>query len=285
MRLAILLGLILSWAGGVGGQALAHPTGNIAGAPALLSISAQPVTPTITLSDPVGPIITSTAASAITATVATTATETIASTPTATATPAGPPPPTVAVPVVDAETPLQINPFDANFLFSKARPPMGPFAWTCFGLMILLLGVSGYFYAVKRPQWKRTNSVLHRAANRFSQPGMWLAILGLFLVLFRIVGLDFFDKRFWLYLWLLGVIGVGAWFLYWYRTRYPKELEKFRKTQRAKQYMPGGSARTPARQPERTTPKPAPQPRPAPKPSGSTPPPRPSGDKKRGKGR
>ncbi|HKP53803.1 MAG TPA: hypothetical protein VJ183_14270 [Chloroflexia bacterium] len=281
MRLAILLGLILSWAVGVGSQALAHPTSDDAGASALLWSSAQPVTPTITLSEPVGPIITSTASSTITATVATTATETI----TSTSTPAGPPPPTVAVPVVDTEIPLQINPFDANFLFSKASPPMGPFAWACFALMVILLVVSGYFYAVKRPQWKRNNSVLYRAANRFSQPGMWLAILGLLLVLFRIVGLDFFDKRFWLYLWLLSVIGVGVWLLYWYRARYPKELEKFRKTQRAKQYMPGGSVRTPVRQPERTPPKPAPQPRPAPKPSGSTPSPRPSGDKKRGKGR
>ena len=162
---------------------------------------------------------------------------------------------------------------------------MGPFSWALFALMIALLVVSGYFYAVKRPQWKRTNNVLYRAANRWSQPGLWLAVLGLLFVLFRIVGLDFFDKRFWLYLWLLSVIGVGAWFFYWYRMSYPKELEKFRKTQRAKQYMPGASAKTLARQPERTTIKPAQQARTTQKPSGPTPPAKSSGGKKGGKGK
>ena len=274
-RLAIMLGLIVAWAGVSGGQALAHANGPSVIAPAPLSIVAQPITPTITIAEPVGPVVTSTAASAITATVATTATATIA----ATATPSGPPPPTVSVPVVEGETPLQVNPFDAGFLFSTPRPPMGPFAWASFALMISLLGLSGYFYAVKRPQWKRNNTVLYRAANRWSQPGLWLAVVGLLFVLFRIVGLDFFDKRFWLYLWLLTLIGMAAWFFYWYRTSYPKELEKFRRTQRAKQYMPGASAKTLARQPERT-PKTAQQARTTQKATGSKPPAKAPGPKK-----
>lgn len=302
MRLATLLGLILSWMGmsvaGAGGVALAHPSGGVTYAvspAALFAVSAQPVTPTVTLTPAqIGPVI-ATPAITLTATAATTATiETATSTPevtataTATATPSGPPPPTVAVPVVNTDTPLRLNPFDTGFLFSAPRPPMGPFAWACFALMLALLGVSGYFYAVKRPQWKRTNTVLYRAANKWSQPGLWLAITGLLLVLFRVVGLDFFNLRFWLYLWMLAVIAVGVWFLYWYRTAYPKELEKFRKTQRAKQYMPGASARTLVRQPERTTPKPAQPARPsqkAPKPSGSTPTTKSSRDKKQRKDR
>lgn len=297
MRLAILLGLFSLW---TGGQALAHAEGNaaaIAGTPRIapFSISAQGVLTTPTLpaitptlaapGGPVGPVITSTTTSPLTATVATTATSSLGATPTVTATVAGPPPPTIAVPVVTTDAPLQLNPFDAKFLFSAPRPPMGPFSWACFALMVALLGVSGYFYAVKRPDWKRTNTVLYRAANRWSQPGLWLAIMGLLLILFRLVGLDFFNLRFWLYMWMLALLGVAGWFLFWYRTSYPKEQEKFRKTQRARQYMPGGAIKTPARQPDRTAPKPAPQPRPAQKPSGSTSPAKPSSDRKRGRGR
>lgn len=111
--------------------------------------------------------------------------------------------------------------------------------------------------------------------------GLWLAILGLLLILFRLVGLDFFNLRFWLYLWMLALLIVAGWFIFWYRTAYPKELEKFRKTQRARQYMPGGAVKTPVRQLERSAPKPTPSPRPAQKPSGSSQPTKSSGDKKR----
>jgi len=273
MRLAILFGLFLtSW--GLVTSPLASPADTTAVSfhreASLFSIVAQAtVTGTATVAEPVGPVIAPTTVSTITATVA------------ATATTAGPPPPTVVVPVV-GETPLQLNPFDLGFLFSNPNPPMGPFAWAMFGLMIALLGVSGYVYVVKRPQWKKENPVLYRAANRWAQPALWLAIIGLLLILFRLVSFDFFRMRIWLYLWFLALIGMVVWFVYWYRTVYPKELEKFRKTQRARQYMPAGAAKNLARQPERTAPKPAPQPRPAQK--GSTPP-KPSGGSKPGKGK
>lgn len=278
VRLAILLGLFLtSWGLLSSTPAYAAQAAHTSAAPiypgaSLNSIVAQvTVTGTTTVTEPVGPIIAPTTVTTVTATVATTATATVAA----------PPPPTVVVPVVN-ETPLQINPFDAGFLFSNPNPPMGPFAWGMFGLMIVLLGVSGYFYTVKRPHWKRENTVLYRAANRWSQPGLWLAITGLLLILFRLVSLDFFRMRIWLYVWLLVLLGMLVWFFYWYRTTYPKELEKFRKTQRARQYMPAGAAKNLARQPERTAPKAVPQPRQAQK--GTTPP-KPSGGNKPGKGK
>ncbi len=276
MRLAILLGFSLFWAVGAIPTAPDYSARGAhydVGVPSLFTISAQGVTTsTATLPAQVGPVISSTVAT---------------SNLTATPTVAAPPPPTVAVPVVGNDSQLRLNPFDTDFLFNPPRPPMGPFSWACFALMIALLGGSGYIYAVKRPQWKRTNIVLYRAANRWSQPGLWTAILGLLLILFRLVGLDFFNLRFWLYLWFLGLIGLAVWFFMWYRTAYPKELEKFRKTQRARQYMPGGAVKTPARQPDRTVVKPAQQPRAAQKSttSGATPQPKQSGTKKSGKGK
>jgi hypothetical protein len=143
---------------------------------------------------------------------------------------------------------LQINPLDWNFLTSKPDPPLGPFAYAYLAIMLSLFWVSAYFYFFKRNEWKRTNSVLRRAAERWGQVGMWIAGLGLLSLVLRIIELDFFNLRFWFYLWLLAAIVAGAWFYYWYRTRYQKEMAKYLKTQRARQYMPGAAKKGAAQQ-------------------------------------
>jgi hypothetical protein len=156
----------------------------------------------------------------------------------------------VPLPVQGGGVPLQSNPFDPAHLFSTAprEAAIGPYAWAFLALMTALLAASGYFMLLKRPEWKRTNSVQYRAANRWGQVGLWLAIPGIFLLLFRVVGLDFFNMRFWLYLWTLATLAAAGWFFYWYRTIYPKEMAKYQKTQRARQYMPGSASKTMARQ-------------------------------------
>jgi hypothetical protein len=137
---------------------------------------------------------------------------------------------------------LQLNPFDWNFLTSPAAPGWpGPLAWVYLLLMLGLLGVSAYIYFVRRPQWKRTNSVYYRAATRFTPVFLWIAVLGILFVLLRIPPVDFFNLRFWLYLWLLIALAVAGWVFYWYRTSFPKEMARFQKTQRQKQYMPGSA--------------------------------------------
>jgi hypothetical protein len=200
---------------------------------------AQPVTPTT------GVTVTAEVPLTTTATVEVTATATLT-------TPITQPTP---VPIISPEPSLQWNPFDWGFLTSAPPPstPLGPFAYVLLALMLATLGVGGYFYFVKRPEWKRTNSVLYRAANRFAQPAIWLAVVGLLLILFRIVRFDFFNLRIWLYLWLAAFIALGIWFYLWYRNSYPKEIAKFTKVQRQKQYMPGsGKVSTRASQPVAT---------------------------------
>ena len=65
--------------------------------------------------------------------------------------------------------------------------------------------------------------------------------LGLIFIVFRLIQLDFLNKRFWLYLVGLALLGLLGWILYWYRTSYPNEIAKFQKTQKARQYMPGNA--------------------------------------------
>jgi hypothetical protein len=114
-------------------------------------------------------------------------------------------------------------------------------------VMVALLVASLYVYLVKRPEWKRANSVWYRAANRWGQVGLWISGIGLLFLLFRAISLDFFNLRFWLYLWALVTVVAAVWFVYWYRTKYPAEMARYMKAQRARQYMPG-AGRSVARQ-------------------------------------
>lgn len=232
MRLALLPGLFIALAGLTGaGWSVAHaPTARAA---------------TLSSPSPAGAFFSIAAQSATTATVTVSATQAATSTTTAQSTP---------VPLSTATPPgsLRLNPLDWNFLTSPASiepslGALGPFAWAFVVFMLALLGISGYFYYIKRNEWKRTNPVLRRAANRFAPPGMWIGGLGILFAIFRVVALPFFNLRFWLYLFIIAVIALAAWIIYWYRDSYPGEMAKFQKTQRARQYMPTakkGSVRT-----------------------------------------
>jgi hypothetical protein len=214
----------------------------------LASVSyAQPITGTVEVSPTVGgAIVTATTDPLATATTEVTATATL-TTPVVQPTP---------VPIVEPEPSLQLNPFDWGYLTSPPNPPMGPFSYAVLALMLATLGVGAYFYITKRPEWKRTHSVHYRAANRFAQPAIWLGVIGLLLIIFRVVRFDFFNLRFWLYLWLLALAALVAWFLIWRRNSYPKEMAKFNKVQRQKQYMTGsGKVTTRTSKPVATTPK------------------------------
>jgi hypothetical protein len=245
MHLGSLPGLLLALAWGLlGGSSAQHiTTGVSAGlnSPIVYSIAAQAeTTPTVTL--------------AVSATATLGATSTPEATATATIVPATPIPLPTAAPVAGT-TGLQFNPLDWNFLNSAPRDPavkMGPFAYVYLVLMIALIAGGIYGYRVLRPRYKNTNPVWYRAVARFAQPLIWIGVIGLFFLLARLVELDFFNKRIWMYLTLVAVLGVGGWFYYWYRDSYPKEMAKFQKTQKQKQYMPGGS-----RGPARTAPGPS----------------------------
>jgi hypothetical protein len=275
MRLALLPGLLLAVALGILAQGhdsaraagITNPRG---GTHTLYSVLSQ-ASPTTTVTSTVGTTAVTTAtgttASTVTATAGTqataitgTATITAATTTTATAGTEGTATATVEVTGTGAITPtatparvalsgegdgaanLQLNPFDWNFLTSPAPSgPPGPFAWFYLVLMLGLLGVSSYVYFVRRPAWKRTSPVYHRAANRLAPIFIWIAVLGILFVLLRIPPVDFFNLRFWLYLWLLLALLAAAYVLYWYRASFPKEMARYQKTQRQKQYMPGSA--------------------------------------------
>jgi hypothetical protein len=223
---------------------LAAALPNLADAPAapLHSILAQAETPTVAA------VPTDTTPTVLATPELTAATE-VTATATVTGTPFVPTPIEPAAPQGN----LQLNPFDWGFLTSApGDPKIGPFGWFYIVFMLALTAAGIYFYFFKRPQWKRTNQVWHRAANRFAQPAIWIGVIGLLFALFRVISLDFFNLRIWFYVMLLAALALFGWIAYWYRTSYPKEMARYQKTMKARQYMPGKGR------------SPAPAPRPAP---------------------
>jgi len=245
MQLGILSGLIIALAGSFWSGGSAHSTGvayqtNIHNA-ALYSVMAQTAT-TPTVASGITPTALATG-SAVQAGTTVTATATSTNT-TPTALPATPIPLPTTVPAAT----LQINPFDWNYLTSwPTEPKLGPFAIAYTLLLLAVIGVSIYFLRFRQPQWKGTNPVLYKAVSRFAYPALWIAGVGLLFIIFRIIPVDGLNLRFWLYLDLLALLGLGGWMIYWWRTSYPKEMAKFLKTQKARQYMPGGSGKIASR--------------------------------------
>jgi hypothetical protein len=263
MHLAILPGLWVALALGLWGGQAAPPemvaslrsvsstfldfSGNYSiAAQATETATTTLATPTVALTSTAE--VTSTAAVTSTASITTTAVQNTPA-PLSTVTPQGS---------------LRLNPFDWTFLTSVASPPLGPFGWAYLAIMLGLFATSAYFYFVKRNEWKRTNSVLKRAADRWAGMGLWIGGVGLLLALFRLISLDPFNIRLWLYLWLLVALAAGGWFYYWYRTSYPRQMAKYLKTQRARQYMPASGKKGSARPPATTQTQRGNPPRPAP---------------------
>ena len=262
MQLGILpglfLALVVNFLGGAhNASGATHQAVNYY-SPALFSITAQAtttatgeITPTALVTSTVEAGGTVTATSVVTGSGTLTATATTTNT-TPVATP-------IPLPTVGPQANLQINPFDWNFLTSAPGPDdpnkVGPFGIAYLVLMVGLIAAAIYFLRFKRPQWKTTNPVLFRAVNRFAPYALWIGGLGILFLLFRVVSLDFFNKRFWLYLDFLAALALGGWIFYWFRTSYPKEMAKLQKTQKARQYMPSGSGgKVPSRSTPVTTP-------------------------------
>ena len=249
MHLGILSGLILALAGNflggthtMTGAAYQANSRNISTLYSVLAQGTTTATVAVTTTVQAAPTVTSTAVVTGTAAAIITATNTI--------TPAA----AIPLPTVGPQSNLQVNPLDWNFLTgTPTDPKIGPFAIVFLILMVALIVVGVYLLRVKRPQWKSSNTVLFKAVNRFAPYTLWIGALGILFLLFRIIPLDFFNLRFWLYLIFLAVVALIVWVFYWYRTSYPKEMAKFLKTQKARQYMPSGG-----KVPSRSTPVAAP---------------------------
>jgi hypothetical protein len=112
-----------------------------------------------------------------------------------------------------------------------------------FGLL-LVLGLIAYVFA---PRLMRRHRVRQRL---FRQLMGWLATigaLGLFWTVARLVGAPLFARPLWLWLTLIGLIAVLAYHAYYWRRRYPAEVNAYEEQLRRRRWMPAPRKRAAAR--------------------------------------
>lgn len=87
------------------------------------------------------------------------------------------------------------------------------------------------------------NNRLHRETlHKITYRAMWGWATGLVFFGFRVLGLNFLGWRLWEYVCLIAALACIGYTVWWLRTKYPAQIEKFRKEQRRKAYLRPGSA-------------------------------------------
>ncbi len=213
---------------------------SVTGAPHPLQASGT-VTATTTLTAPGG--VAATAAGTITATTppaagTVTATTTL-TTPAGTATPLIAPQPT-AIPAA----PPPANPLSLDYLTQAAPAALGLFSGLFLILSLAVLAGGAYVYFMWRNRWRRANKLNYKVAGQWGTIAMSLGAAGIIFVLFRLMGLDGLNARFWLYLVLLIMIGFAIYAIYFFRVQYPARLAAYNQTRKVRTPTRAPAART-----------------------------------------
>jgi hypothetical protein len=88
------------------------------------------------------------------------------------------------------------------------------------------------------PRLAPERRMVQRLIERIAKWGVGLSLTGLVLLLFRWQLVPFFSKRLWLLLWGLSVIGVAAYFVYYWRRVLPVRAAAWEESERKRRYLP-----------------------------------------------
>ena len=138
--------------------------------------------------------------------------------------------------------------FSLDYLTQAAQSGIGILSGLFTLLSLILLLGGAYYYFVGRSRW-RLHRLNFRLAGFWSLVATVLGGLGVLFALFRVLGIEGLNARFWFYLLLLAWIGYGIYAAYYFRMRYPAELAKYLATlkpRKAATLAGGGAARAAA---------------------------------------
>ena len=140
------------------------------------------------------------------------------------------------------------NPFSLDYLTQAAQSSIGILSGLFALLSLALLLGGGYYYFVGRNRW-RLHRLNFRLAGFWSLVATVLGGLGVLFTVFRLLGIDGLNARFWFYLLLVVALGFAIYAAYYFRLRYPAELAKYMATLKPRKAasLAGGAARSAAR--------------------------------------
>jgi hypothetical protein len=140
--------------------------------------------------------------------------------------------------------------FSSGYLF-QTPPNPGPF-FTAFTVALVVLFLICAFAYWRRGRLARNNPVLRRLIRRAAQVGMWTSAIAILLALTRYAQIPYLSMPIVLYLSLLLIVGVVAYFVYELSERYPLAVWKLQESHIERRYRP---ATKPRSEPQRARPK------------------------------
>lgn len=133
------------------------------------------------------------------------------------------------------------NPFDWSYLTATTRetPVFGPLSVTyliVFGGLFILSALAYY----DAPRRFKSDRIRRDAVRKGSELLLWVTGVGLVFFGIRVMQFEFltFERRIWLYLMMLILVAVLAYFVYYTRTILPAQLAERERHRVRKQYIP-----------------------------------------------
>jgi hypothetical protein len=146
---------------------------------------------------------------------------------------------------------VSVHHFSSDYLF-QTPPFPGPF-FTALTACLGLLFVASALVYWRRGKLAPDNPVRRRFIRRASKAGMWTSATALFLCLMRYLQIDYLAMPIWLYLWLLAMITVVAYFVYDLSEHYPVAVWQLQQSHVERRYRPAAKPRRD--EPQRPRPK------------------------------
>lgn len=117
------------------------------------------------------------------------------------------------------------------------RPPVGsPIYLVLLGIFIAVVTL-GSVVTLWVGRWAGGNRLHAAILSRYSSAAVWIAGYGILAVALRYTSAIFFAKRLWVFLAVVGLIGLAL-HLLWYRwAQYPEEAARYREEERRRRYL------------------------------------------------
>lgn len=133
-----------------------------------------------------------------------------------------------------------MNLFSSNFMFtSPADNP--PTAYILVPIVFGIIFVASAIFYWRRARMAPNNPVARRFIRRVSKAGMWTSGIGLVLAGARYVQFDYLDMPFWMYLLVLSMIIVAAYYVYDRSERYPLAVWRLQEADAQRRYRPAAA--------------------------------------------
>ena len=133
------------------------------------------------------------------------------------------------------------NPFDATYLFGSTGGRFGPYAYAFLGLTLAVLALCIWYYSTLGKSRFRGHGLRAKLADRAAILFTVWSVVVLFVYLMRLLQVPGISTRFVFVLLLAAGAALVAYYVHYYRARYPVLLTTYEAERRKMRYIPPAS--------------------------------------------